>query len=619
MSLRLHQALHGYRDGHRLLQTSVDLPATAQTVMLELSDLPGPGSFPGFESYLTGYPVIDTGLYAFAKTWLAPEMSRPGCVWTHSLLLDAEGIRMGSFGNLLPLFKRPSGPDWSENDYRDPLLETVSSASPTAMHAAAPDAVTQNCLASVLRCLYALREEPAWIVSTSCTGYSAAIIRAWEQQWASLRSAFTFCTGAVAPRTLLDKPFDVQVVPQGADKLWLREFSKPNLSTPAEADISREWLSLAMNDLLETDGRLSRFIGAVGSELPAKRTLFQPVVELQRLLESLGAGSSTLSGVSNHLLQWFPERDVLAGFKADFYSGRRPEMQNVDRRQVVLGLIDELARPQVLATVDPAKLEIRSTVTDLSSQLRTSGTTASQTFEALARSENPETIRRAMESWDETTVIAILDWANETDAVRRLGELGFDWNTQSQAIGQWLKSGRSVRSETLHWLTEQLSPSSHALTYAGTTQWLHLARVLGSGEDSWSQQTFWAFVFILALNTNDGGSAELAIRAFEPLHSVATRDRLLPGAWTSLEHGLPSLAFSRNSDRCEGLCQALLNGVLDHAWPIDAISEFLPSLESIRALAKTARSDNWYRSLRPRLAFLLKAQDSDRSGKEMHD
>jgi GTPase-associated protein 1, N-terminal domain type 1 len=618
MSLRLHQTLHGYRDGHRLLQTSVDLPATAQTVMLELSDLSGPGSFPGFESYLTGYPVIDTGLYAFAKTWLAPEMSRPGCVWTHSLLLDAEGIRMGSFGDLLPLFKRPSGPDWSENDYRDPLLGTVSPASSKAMHAAAPDAVTQNCLASVLRCLYAIREEPTWIISASCTGYSAAIIRAWEQQWASLRSTFTFCTGAMAPRTLLDKPFDLQVVPQGADKPWLREFSKPSLSTPAEADLSREWLSLATNDLLETDGRLSRFIGAVGSELPAKRTLFQPVVELQRLLESLGAGSSTVLNVSDHLLQWFPERDVLAGFKADFYSGRRPEMQNVDRRQVVLGLIGELARPQVLAMVDPAKLDIGSIVTDLSSQLRASGTTMSHRFEALARSENPETIRRAMESWDETTVIAILDWANETDAVRRLGELGFDWNTQSRAIGQWLTSGRSVRSETLHWLTEQLSPSSHALTYAGTTQWLHLARVLGSGEDSWSQQTFWAFVFILALNTNDGGSAELAIRAFEPLHSVATRDRLLPGAWTSLEHGLPSLAFSRNSDRCEGLCQALLNGVLDHGWPIDAISEFLPSLESIRALAKTAGSDNWYRSLRPRLAFLLKAHDSDRSGKEMH-
>jgi hypothetical protein len=290
----------------------------------------------------------------------------------------------------------------------------------------------------------------------------------------------------------------------------------------------------------------------------------------------------------------------------------------VDRRQVVLGLISELARPQVLAIVDPAKLEIGSLVTDLSSQLHTSGKTASQMFEALAHSENSETIRRAKESWDETTLIAILDWANETDAVRRLGGLGFDWNSQSQAIGQWLKSGRNVRSETLLWLTEQLSPSSHALTYAGTTQWLSVAQVLGSGEDSWSQQTFWAFVFVLALKTNDGGSLELAVRAFEPLHSLAALDRLSTKAWTSLEHGLPSLAFSRDSDRCERLCQALLNEVLDHAWPIDAIGELPLSLESIRALAKTAGSDDWYRSLRLRLGSLLKAHDSDRSGKEMH-
>ena len=43
---------------------------------------------PGFESYLTAYPLPRSSLVAFARTWTAPEMPRPGCVWTHTLLIE---------------------------------------------------------------------------------------------------------------------------------------------------------------------------------------------------------------------------------------------------------------------------------------------------------------------------------------------------------------------------------------------------------------------------------------------------------------------------------------------------------------------------------------------------
>src|SRR5262245_53670958 len=86
----IKQALHGYSDGHRLLAFSCRLPRDAENLMLILSDLSGPGGGDQFDPYLTGYPLGSAGRYALACTWPAPEMGRPGCVWTHTLLLGEE-------------------------------------------------------------------------------------------------------------------------------------------------------------------------------------------------------------------------------------------------------------------------------------------------------------------------------------------------------------------------------------------------------------------------------------------------------------------------------------------------------------------------------------------------
>ena len=46
--------------------------------MLSFSDLSGSSTGIKFDSYLTGYPVAELGMYAFARTWYANEMRRPG-------------------------------------------------------------------------------------------------------------------------------------------------------------------------------------------------------------------------------------------------------------------------------------------------------------------------------------------------------------------------------------------------------------------------------------------------------------------------------------------------------------------------------------------------------------
>ena len=75
---QLHQALHGYADGHRQLALSTTLRPRDQKRLLALSDISGPGAHLSEDGYLTGYPLTESGYFALGRTWPAPEMPRPG-------------------------------------------------------------------------------------------------------------------------------------------------------------------------------------------------------------------------------------------------------------------------------------------------------------------------------------------------------------------------------------------------------------------------------------------------------------------------------------------------------------------------------------------------------------
>src|SRR5579862_1649963 len=105
----IHQLVHGYEEGHRLLASSAQLPKEAVRLITVLSDLSGPEVYPDFEEYLTGYPLLDLRQFVFAKTWYAEEMPRPGCVWTHSLVIDFDDLDgIEDLRRLISLFRRPT-------------------------------------------------------------------------------------------------------------------------------------------------------------------------------------------------------------------------------------------------------------------------------------------------------------------------------------------------------------------------------------------------------------------------------------------------------------------------------------------------------------------------------
>lgn len=107
--ISINQTLHGYANGHQMLATSCEWTLDERKKLDTLSDLNGQCDEKNFKDYYTGYPIAGGTQYVIAKTWYAAEMERPGCVWTHSLILSIEDIaRIQSEVDLLKLFVRPS-------------------------------------------------------------------------------------------------------------------------------------------------------------------------------------------------------------------------------------------------------------------------------------------------------------------------------------------------------------------------------------------------------------------------------------------------------------------------------------------------------------------------------
>lgn len=114
--IRIEQQLHGYDNGHNLLAGSIQLQSSSDAAkMAMLSDWteyvdPYDENAP----YLSFYCLEETGYFVFAKTWYAKEKQRPGCVWTHSLLIrKADILEISDLRMLNGLFARPEGEDFS--------------------------------------------------------------------------------------------------------------------------------------------------------------------------------------------------------------------------------------------------------------------------------------------------------------------------------------------------------------------------------------------------------------------------------------------------------------------------------------------------------------------------
>jgi hypothetical protein len=300
-AVRIDQFLYGYRDGHRLLAASRELPDIAASQLLVHSDAVAGTSFDEY-GYWTGLPLPSARAYALMRTWPAPEMPRPGCVWTHVLLVaSADMARFADMQTLSQFAARPSGPP-TFSEYGAPILAEPTSSGASAMPITYTDAL------QILRALYAV--EPQNTLPRLGREQESALFAVWSQQWPRLRRSFSFQTAGFAVRDLQSK-FDLRLV------------DDPIRVTAEHASEAGQWESSALDDLREP-GDFRRFIWRYGSDVRRGRERFRFLAELFVVSRQSTLHGDTLAGILNDVVHTLPEPDDGRLLKADLVaSGER--------------------------------------------------------------------------------------------------------------------------------------------------------------------------------------------------------------------------------------------------------------------------------------------------------
>ena len=197
----VHQQLHGYRKGHQLLSTSLELDAPDQDLVNRLSDLTGrlrPGEL--FDPYLTAYPLPSRAYYVVARTFQDLEAPRSGCVLTRSLFVPMDAwVELVNLDWLLEMLVRVQ-----EGEDALPRDKPPSVGMP-------PKRVSDERVIELVHALFLQEVRP--IVVFEAAEADLIATRLLVALWPSLRRGFSLCTLALGPRRLGGRDFDLLFAP----------------------------------------------------------------------------------------------------------------------------------------------------------------------------------------------------------------------------------------------------------------------------------------------------------------------------------------------------------------------------------------------------------------------
>ncbi len=356
----VQQFLHGYSDGHRLIESSLKLPNELARLMLKLSDLSGSSVVGGFERYITGYPLDPINAYALAMTWYAPEMPRPGCVWTHTVVLSAQALAsIPSLSSLTKLFKRPVR-NFSKTDYAGTIR--IDNGSVDASVPRQGESVLRYQLNAIFWSYYeSTHPAPVVLVARDSDEFADAIFALWSQQWPSLRQKFSFSTGSLSGRSLDNRAFDIQCAPPAIAKEVARDAQTLPLlivTGVPDADSRTNELTPAIEDALVPNGGPFRtFLWASVDD----RTTRRDVPNLVKIYDFLTTSKSVDTAI--HLIaEQFPENRG-AWLSRLLLSSDHPD--SVARRFEDRDILFALATAANLQISDPEALLIEERISRL--------------------------------------------------------------------------------------------------------------------------------------------------------------------------------------------------------------------------------------------------------------
>jgi len=665
----IHQAIHGYREGHRLLSSSTPLSADATRAMLVLSDMSGPSMLPGFDEYLTGYPLPGSEFFVLAKTWYAPEMQRPGCVWTHSLLIPRAQVSHVTAADLLEKFRRPQLEGVEKAAATQIVLEDTDGGS--SGEGFGDRAVSAALVGSVLG-----QSRPVIVAVDTAAQLEMAVLRLWEVLWPAEKVRFSFCTGALMPRSNAGALLDLQAVPRAIPPSQFRRSASAVLVLDLRAPSKTEaWVDLVLDSAergeetfrawLETAAGPDAGRSVVPSLAPifsewhaphsSARSVLASVVDAKdldvsvrsRLVGMAFERADTEAGVTRRreLLQGLcGHRDTdLApiGSTLEDQTRRLFEDSRAEGITLVLSLLGSeltevgervlraamlLLVPSDLETFGDTQMPFLSTIVGANPTLASSSAlwnrVGSRSAEVLSRlaamnlndEERGGVADAVISSGRDVSVDALVSFGGKIAIFRGLtalasGVIQFSW--------QW-RSVLSSQSDTvLEWLEGLSSPSlrdlelgSRFLSPKATQSRLATVWKNGTASAGSIRPRVAAFGLTLAF-WEDSVNSPLLAECFQPTFDAAGNSRLEYEEWDWIREQAPPVSWWRDWDKCERLAAALARLLERQNASLETVFRIVRSRQAIKKVAATLDDD---RDMRPYLKSLRKTAESSSIG-----
>jgi len=665
-SVRVHQALHGYEDGHRLIASSTSLRSRDQKTMLIMSDVSGAGANLEATGYLTGYPLADSGFYAVARTWAATEMARPGCVWTHTLLVDFADLANLSAMNFLDrAFRRPPT-DLDLNGYMSPLTIEKDSSDPVLPK------TTRESLKRVMYALYGFPRDK--IISTSDGDSSLISFLVWAQQWPRLRRSFRFCTLAFADRSSEGAQFDLQFTP-------LRDRSiRSRFNDTIDADkkdlSESSWLEEALDDVSRgKDGRLRKFLKDVGGDIAGGREMFVPLCMLHRMIPRFGADSGLIDNAIELIDSAFDSASA-GSLRSLLFAAvaRHPESLNdrsADFLLTHISLLNEISLDHAQELGQALWLKTPDRMLDLIQSTEPQATFAKKVIDSLNKvklfeviKQQPYLLSRLLEhrpdllsepdiwsvqgDWvqniplpsgpDAGSVLTAILKARRSDLAFK-AERAFGSTAILRTVSSLLTEGKSSSQEYSAWFDVAMSHPSTVSEFLTTEPTISMSLLLAIatrtqpdtlpneiGADPWatavekssgrldekSQQFLAGYLLARAFGYRSNSQTDLVAYGFDEVYFGALRDRLAENAWELLQRALPRSWFSE-WDRCQKLRDAITDLFVNRDLPAEGFTRITRDISVFNELARITSYNSRGRKYLKKVRGYLEASGGSRS------
>lgn len=614
--MKVDQTLHGYSEGHRLIDGSFKLPQPDARTMLVLSDASGSGSRIPSKGYLTGYPLLESGKYVLARTWAAPEMSRPGCVWTHSLLIDfADLARLSSVEGLLECFRRPAGGGGS---CFAPRLKVEVTRTPTAV--LPPD------LGRAGQWTAALYGKPKGriIAEREGPGDDEIVVAIWMQQWPRLRRAFRFCSFSADDRSTSADVFDLQLMDAG--RLSRSRISEGVIASTVQQG---DWIDILLDDLeLPARSGLRQFLRDVGSDVTNGRAAMVSLAHLHVALkpnadplkladavselERLGSGQGRMgraaaarvvlsrSGLKDRwlfdfalqqvradrdllgidpaivgrtLLRWKP--DLLAAGMAEddpLHKAIEAALPEADPEELVelIGAV-----PGAAAAILPSRRDVFEHASfwriasidalQLIGSLDVHQARAEVIVTALVEAGRDECSAAVVDRFGIDPVVAALSKLDVVNIHSRLGWV-HTIARRTDNLAEGMSRGVLWHRPLLFVLAEILAPDD-VPNSVGTDPWVTAVERSRTSDDVLGEDLLAAFLFNRARGWRSRSAGRLFFLSVQRLHEALASARLTDEAWRIVKPRLPYGSIWRDWDQCEKLRHAVVDNFIDQELP----------------------------------------------------